>query len=137
MKEEMKENMVLLKIVREPPNPPGKLAQQVSNKSLMDVFVLRNLRIFPMFSIVYMIRIRIFVPRDLIQNEFSTEQYGPQQALSPRGPSNGLSGDFWSFGKRAFRIEALCAFGHEVQFARGCRIFHPLTRFLPDRPQSG
>ena len=56
---------------------------------------------------------------------------------SKGGPSNGLDGDFGSFGKRAFQIVALGAFGHEVQFARGCSIFHPLTRALPDRPQSG
>ena len=44
---------------------------------------------------------------------------------------------FRSFGKRALRIAAPRAFGHEVQFARGCRIFHPITRVLPDGPQSG
>ena len=45
-----------------------------------------------------------------------------------RGPSNGLNGDFGSFGKRSFRIVAPGAFGHEVQFARGCSIFHSFAR---------
>ena len=53
------------------------------------------------------------------------------------GPSDGLNGDLGSFGERAFRIAAPGAFGHELQFARGCNIFHSSTRVLPDGPQSG
>ena len=51
--------------------------------------------------------------------------YGPHQTFIPKGPCNGFNGDLWSFGKRALRIAAPPAFGHEVQFACGRSIFHP------------
>ena len=73
----------------------------------------------------------------------SSHQWGPL-ALTVRrkhsfqgGPTNELDCDSGSFARRAFRISAPCAFGHEVQFARGCSTFHSFTRVLLDRPQSG
>ena len=65
------------KNVSEPSNPPGELAQNVSKKSLsVELF-----RIFPskvpnltVFSIIYMIRIRFFGPRELFPKGFRDAQ---------------------------------------------------------------
>ena len=73
----------------------------------------------------------------------SSHQWGPlaftvcNKHSFQRGSSNGFNGDFGSSGKRAFCIAALGAFGHEVQCARGCSIFHPFISVSLNRPQSG
>ena len=42
-------------------------------KKPSDELFVRKFRILPMFSIIYMIRIRIFGPREFIQSELGTE----------------------------------------------------------------
>ena len=66
------------KSVSEPSNPPDELAQNVSKKNpfrtnYSSIFSakVQNLAVF---SILYMIRIRFFGPRELIQNYFSGAQ---------------------------------------------------------------
>ena len=51
---------------------------------------------------------------------------------SKGSPCSGFNGDLGSFGKRAFRIAAPRATGHEVRFAYGRSIFHTpsLSPFL-------
>ena len=43
-------------------------------KSPSDELLVRKFRMLPVFTIIYMIRIRIFGPREFIQNEFLDEQ---------------------------------------------------------------
>ena len=57
-----------------PKNPPDEKAHHDSKKCPPDELFVRKFRISPVFSIIYMVRIRIFGPRELIQNEFSDEQ---------------------------------------------------------------
>ena len=57
-------------------NQPDELAQNVSKKKIpvgriIPPCVLQKCRIWPFFSIIYMIRIRFFGPRELNQNYFS------------------------------------------------------------------
>ena len=59
---------MLLKNVSNQDNPPDESAHNVSKKSPSDEIVVRKFRILPVFSIIYMIRIRIFGPREMIQN---------------------------------------------------------------------
>ena len=54
-----------------PSNAPDELAQYVSNKNFSDELFLFSLKVLNLtvFSIVYMIRIRFFEPRELIDSE--------------------------------------------------------------------
>ena len=72
---EMKRSEFFQKNVSEPSNPPAELAQNVSKKNpfrtnYSSIFSekVQNLTVF---SIIYMIRIRFFGQRELIQNYFS------------------------------------------------------------------
>ena len=54
---------LIVKNVSEPSNPPGELAQNVSKKSPLDELFLHfssKVQNLTVFSIIYMIRIRIF-----------------------------------------------------------------------------
>ena len=57
-----------LKNVAKPKKTPDELSRSDSKKSPSDEIFVRKLRILPVFSIIYMIRIRFFGPRELIQN---------------------------------------------------------------------
>ena len=58
----------------------------IRKKSLSDELFVRKFRNLPVFSIFYLIRTRIFGLRELIQNEFSDEQYCASVCgCSPRG----------------------------------------------------
>ena len=67
-----------------PPNPPDELAQNVSknpfrtNYSSIFSSKVQNLTVF---SIIYMIRIRFFGPRELIQNEFRAAQESRKRTI--------------------------------------------------------
>ena len=76
----MKEKMIFSKNVSRPSNPPDELVQNVSKKknrcrtnySSTSSSKVQNLTVF---SFIYMIRIRFFGPRELIQNGLGTAQY--------------------------------------------------------------
>ena len=78
MKEKMKRDrgkkcLFFFKKVSESPNPPDELAQNVSKKSPSDELFLHfssKVQNLTVFSFIYMIRIRFFVPGELIQNGF-------------------------------------------------------------------
>ena len=64
--------------VSEPSNPPDELAQMFRKKSLSDELFLHffcKSSESGRFSIIYMIRIRFFGPRELNQNGFSGARY--------------------------------------------------------------
>ena len=69
VKEEMKEEMILLENVsKKKKNPPDELAQHVSkNNSPRTNFSFQSSESHTVFSIIYMIQIRIFGPRDSAQ----------------------------------------------------------------------
>ena len=58
---------------------------------------------------------------------------GPHQTVVPNGSMQWIQ---WS-DLGSLRIATLRASGRAVQVARGCSTFHPISRALPDRPQSG
>ena len=67
MREEKREDMLLLKNVSNQKNPPDEFANNVSKKIPFRRIFVRKFRFFLVFSIIYMIRTRIFGPRELIQ----------------------------------------------------------------------
>ena len=68
----MKEKMILLKNVSNQENPPDELAQKVSKTNRTKFsFFLSKVQNLTLFSIIYMIRIRFFGPRELIQRRSS------------------------------------------------------------------
>ena len=91
----MKRGEFFQKNVSGPSNPPEELAQNASKKN---PFRTNYSSIFPskvqnltVFSIIYMIRIRFFGPRELNQNYFSGEQYIllEPSCLTSRTPQHG------------------------------------------------
>ena len=62
------EEIPLLRNVLNQKDPPDELSRNDSKKSLSDELFVRKIRILPLISVICMIRIRIFGPRELIQN---------------------------------------------------------------------
>ena len=60
--------MILLNNASNHKNPPDELSHNDSKKSRSDELFVRKFRILPVFSNIYMIRIRFFGPLELIQN---------------------------------------------------------------------
>ena len=70
MKEKVKEKMIFSKNCLRTPNPPDELVQNVSKKITLFLHFSSKVQNLTVFSIIHMIRIRCFGPRELIQRFF-------------------------------------------------------------------
>ena len=79
MKEKMKDKIKdQEKMFENSPNPPGELAQNVSRKNPFRTnysSIFSKVQNLTVFSIIYMIRIRFFGPRELIKRYFRAARY--------------------------------------------------------------
>ena len=87
VKEEMKEEMILLENVSNQQNPPDEFAQNVSKKFPSDEFFVRKFRILPVFSIIYMIRIRFSAPGNKFRMHFGVSSIEALEFRMLLGPT--------------------------------------------------